>query len=921
MPFVAKALAPCADDLQAAHSLVAAIRNGQSIVLEDPEGCLPTEQIAAALRRTGHWPLWLRLGPEDRDPGSFLLSAITAARRCHPDIGESSLGLMRAQPGPVYGWPALFAHLGRELRECLADRGAMILEDPHDIWSRSALFPLIRTHLLPALATVAPCVLITRRTPAADAPGDWVRLREPGLRVPDAVADQVLAECAPRLGTRLRNRALAVTGGRQTVITGLQAVSAGTGEDSVAPLLMHARTAEQLLARIAGALLRHTDAEGRSGLGLVLRTGYAHPDLTGIALAGGPPPGRPWLQSLEGGWARIRPCWHRPLQAVLGRHAAPGIDVLHRMADRLLMLGADEQAVALYLQLGDQECTARTIAAIAGRLMDLGQWATLDSWLDRLPAEAFSQYPDLMYCRADIAAARGNPALAMRRFSSAASWFSARNDIAGACRSLLASSTAAADSGDLAVALARAGTARSLAEAGNLAADQMWAAWQQGRAALLSGDIQNALVSFSRAAALRPLGAGAETRPVRRAGELSQRLEGLRQQQAAHREAEAALRAAEHQALNELLASVSMHGQRDSRPSGLAWSETPAPLKPYGPSPSGPAPSAWLATQWARLRHALSPDKRAVTTCPADGARTDSVATSFAALPRVISADRSHHAVRLETAPAPVALPAATAPQRQGAAGPELAVHLLGSFSVTLDDVALDDWSGARARSLFGYLLTHREPWPPREVLMEVFWPGSAPHASRNSLNVALHGLRQRLRAVTEAPVIVYARGVYRIHPAVRLWLDVEEFDERVRRGKLLEKAGTFDRAAEAYESAAGLYRGEFLAEDPYEEWAALTRERLRLTHLDALGRLSELRFSAGQYAACANLSRRIIEQDSCREDAYRRLMRCYSRQGQPHLARLQYQACVRALAGELGVEPEPATSDLNERLRRHEPI
>ncbi len=921
MPFVAKALVPRAGDPRTFPREFAGIGHGQSIVLEDPEACLPTEQIAAVLRRTGQRPIWLRLGPEDRDPGSFLLSAITAARRCHPGIGEASLALMQAQPGPVYGWPALFAHLGYELRECLADRGALILEDPHDIWSRSALFPLVRTQFLPVLAAVAPCVLVTRRSLGAGALGDWARLREPELRVPDAMTDQVLAECAPHLGTRLRERALAVIGGRQTVITGLQAVCAGTGEDAVAPLLMHARTPEQLLARIAGTLLRHTGDEGRSTLGLALRTEYAHPAFTGTALAGGSQPDGPWLQSLEDGWARIRPCWRRPLQAVLGRHAAPGSDVLHRAADRLLTLGADEQAVALYLQLGDHECTARAIAVIAARLMDLGQWATLDGWLNRLPEKAFSQHPDLMYCRADIDAALGDPALAVRGFSTAASWFSARNDMAGACRSLLASSTAAADSGDLAVALAHASTARSIAEAGNLTADQMWAAWQQGRAALLSGDTQNALVSFSRAAALRPPDAGAETRPVGRAGELSQRLAGLRRQQAAHREAEAALRSAEHQTLNELLASVSMRGQRDSRPSGLAWSKTPAPLKLYGPSPSGRAPSAWLATRWARLRRALPPAKRAVISCPADGAGADSAAPGFTVLPQVISAGHPGGSSRLAEAPARVALPAARAPQRAWQAGPELAVHLLGSFHVTVDDVTVDDWSGARARSLFGYLLTHREPWPPREVLMEVFWPGSPPRASRNSLNVALHGLRQRLRTVTEAPVIVYARGVYQIHPAVRLWLDVEEFDERVRRGRRLEDAGTFDRAAEAYESAAGLYRGEFLAEDPYEEWAALPRERLRLTCLDALGRLSELRFNAGQYAACANLSRRIIEQDSCREDAHRRLMRCYSRLGQPHLARMQYRACVRALAGELGVEPEPATSELNERLRRHAPI
>ena len=254
-------------------------------------------------------------------------------------------------------------------------------------------------------------------------------------------------------------------------------------------------------------------------------------------------------------------------------------------------------------------------------------------------------------------------------------------------------------------------------------------------------------------------------------------------------------------------------------------------------------------------------------------------------------------------------------------AAPELAVHLLGSLHAAVDDVAVEDWPSARCRSLFGYLLTHREPWPQREVLMEVFWPESAPEASRNSLNVAIHALRRTLRTMTNIPVIVYAGGAYRISRELRLWLDVDEFGRCVESGRRLEDAGEIDQATRDYEFAGGLYRGDFLADDPYEDWAALTRERLRLAHLDALGRLSNLYFNAGHYTACASLCQRIIERDPCREDAHRRLMRCYSRQGQAHLALMQYRTCARTLAEELGVETDPSTAELHEHIRRHERV
>ena len=256
-----------------------------------------------------------------------------------------------------------------------------------------------------------------------------------------------------------------------------------------------------------------------------------------------------------------------------------------------------------------------------------------------------------------------------------------------------------------------------------------------------------------------------------------------------------------------------------------------------------------------------------------------------------------------------------------GSADPLLAVHVLGPFVATVDGVPAGLWHGGRVRSLFAYLLTHRNPWPARETLMDLFWPGSTQDAARNSLNVAVHGVRRALRTVTDRPVVVFQANSYRLDLNVRLWLDVDEFDRHVALARELELAGRPEAAIREYEIADGLYRGEFLADNPYEDWPALLRERLRLTHLDALDHLSGLFFDAGRFAAAGALCARLIEGDPCREAAHRRLMRCHSRQGQPHLALLQHRACTTALARDLGVQPGPETQDLYERIRRHESV
>jgi DNA-binding SARP family transcriptional activator len=246
---------------------------------------------------------------------------------------------------------------------------------------------------------------------------------------------------------------------------------------------------------------------------------------------------------------------------------------------------------------------------------------------------------------------------------------------------------------------------------------------------------------------------------------------------------------------------------------------------------------------------------------------------------------------------------------------------MLGKLQVTLNDVSVSDWTSGRGCSVFKYLLTHRNPWPSREMLMEEFWPNAAPQSARNCLNVAVCGLRRALRAADDVPIVVLEGGTYRLHPDVRLWLDVEEFERSVGRWRELEESGEPTLAAGECELAASLYQGDFLADDLYEDWTVLIRERLRLAYLDTLDRLSQLYLCHTQYASCAMLCQRIIERDPCREDAHRRLMRCYSRQGQPHLALRLYWACVEALRDELEVEVSPATAELQEQIRRHEPV
>ena len=253
---------------------------------------------------------------------------------------------------------------------------------------------------------------------------------------------------------------------------------------------------------------------------------------------------------------------------------------------------------------------------------------------------------------------------------------------------------------------------------------------------------------------------------------------------------------------------------------------------------------------------------------------------------------------------------------------PDITAHLLGELRVAFQDRPVEMWSSGRGRAVFEYLIVNHHSKVRRDRLMSMFWPEASADAARNSLNVAIHGLRQSLRAaVGDTAVVIHQDQGYFIDPALAIWVDVEVFEEQLKAAQQHLASAELVKAEEAFESATWLYQGEFLADDPYEEWAIVTREHLRLCYLDALDRLGALRLSSGDYPGCVAVCLKLLACDSCREDAHCRLMRCYSRQGQVQLALRQYHSCAVTLRTELDVAPAPATTELFDRLRRREVI
>lgn len=253
-------------------------------------------------------------------------------------------------------------------------------------------------------------------------------------------------------------------------------------------------------------------------------------------------------------------------------------------------------------------------------------------------------------------------------------------------------------------------------------------------------------------------------------------------------------------------------------------------------------------------------------------------------------------------------------------APPFLRVRFFGRFELSRAGGEVVSLSrSSRAVSVLKYLLAHAARPVSQDHLMCWLWPESDLKRARWSLNSTVYALRKILNGVappTASPShVLFEEGCYRLGPEVRASSDVEEFDARYERGRLLERAGHRREAVVEYEQAIELYRGDYLVEDLYEDWTMIERERLADAHVDMLDRLADYYAETGRVRAAIRTCHRILEKDPCHEHSHRRLMRYYVRLGLRGRALHQYQLCQKILDHTCEMSPSPETEALHETL------
>lgn len=256
---------------------------------------------------------------------------------------------------------------------------------------------------------------------------------------------------------------------------------------------------------------------------------------------------------------------------------------------------------------------------------------------------------------------------------------------------------------------------------------------------------------------------------------------------------------------------------------------------------------------------------------------------------------------------------------------PSLEVHCLGKFRVLVGSKEIIHWRSLKAKSLLKYLLGNIDHSASKDMLMEALWPEYEPITANNNLKVAVLALRKTLefdhRENGASQLVLFRDGNYIINPRIVLYVDAERFEYQCDAAIRLEREGRKDEAIVEYKSAASLYKGDFLEDNLYDDWALIKREALKDKYLTILCKLADHLMQKADYAGAVIYCEKVLEKDRCREDIYHRLMQCCSRLGQRNRAIEWYRLCEVTIKRELDTDPDPELAELRQKLVRGEHI
>jgi len=241
-------------------------------------------------------------------------------------------------------------------------------------------------------------------------------------------------------------------------------------------------------------------------------------------------------------------------------------------------------------------------------------------------------------------------------------------------------------------------------------------------------------------------------------------------------------------------------------------------------------------------------------------------------------------------------------------AGPALRIVTLGRTRVLSPEGPLDGaWLRQRSGQLLKLLLCNRRRVTHTDEIAMTFWPDNERTGLQNVRHF-VHGVRAQLepgRAPrSRSSFIVAHEGGYGLDPG-RVAIDADEFEQHAAAGLRAFELGDSGTAETSLERAAALYGGDFLADEPYAEWAFTERATLHELACRVLDAQTQLALGAGAVETATAHLQRLARMEPLDAEIQQRLLRLLLARGRSGEALRHYRHAHAAWMAAFDEKPE----------------